>query len=603
MIWIKRLNAYGMGNWIIILLFALSFLSMIAQVVGLGVFLPIFEYIFENDPAQAESTSQNLLVQYVNLIINSIGIELSLLSLLAVAFSFYFASQLSLFFINYANAYFQGMMLKSIQADFFKFYLRADSKYYDQVKIGDFINISSTEVNHAVIGVIAPIRLMVASLSAIGSIAVLMMLSYELTAYIIFIILAMLPYPLYLIKQTTKVGRNNTKANSRTVSFLLDRLRSPRLVRLSGTSEPEIKEYSGIIENKRTLNLKTHYLKEMIGLIFEPSIVFSSLIILYIAITYLNMPPSSVVLFMIITIRLVPILRTILVQKQNINKSKGSIESIDSLILKMEMNMNEHDFPRSSEDSFKNRKAINKIELKNVYYQYSDDKIDALSDASLIFERSTINAIIGPSGSGKSTLIDVISTYRTPNSGKVLFDGLIFNDTQLNNVISYVPQQPQIFDGDIVGHISYGFKGKSIADIKIASKLSGAHNFISKLDNGYQTILNNNGDNLSGGERYRLDMARALLSDAPILILDEPTSALDYDNKARFINTINKIKADTHKIVIVITHDFSIMHIFDSIVMMKQGKVFSQSTHEELLGLSSWYKNGIKSEVKEVKHD
>jgi ABC-type bacteriocin/lantibiotic exporter with double-glycine peptidase domain len=116
------------------------------------------------------------------------------------------------------------------------------------------------------------------------------------------------------------------------------------------------------------------------------------------------------------------------------------------------------------------------------------------------------------------------------------------------------------------------------------------------LEDKYQTVLNNNGDNLSGGQRYRVDMARALLSDAPILILDEPTSALDYESKDSFIQTLKEIKKETDKIIIVITHDFSIMPVFDSIVLLEDGKMTAQSTHVELINISSWYANGIKDD-------
>jgi len=288
MIWIKRLNNYGISNWAILSLFILSFLAMLAQMIGMGIFLPIFEFIFQGAIEQSDG-SKNLILRYIDLLISSMGIDVTLKSLLITAFLFYFISQVLLFIIAYANSYFLGLMIKSIRDKFFKYYLDADSEYYDEVKVGDFINISTSELGLAVSGVIAPIRLMVSLLSAIGSITILVMLSYELTFYIVALIFIMLPYPMLLISRTTKLGRMNTKFNSFLVSFLLDRLKSPRLVRLSGTRNSEIKEYSDITEKQRSLTLDIHVLKERVVLIFEPAIIFSSLVILYIAITYLDM--------------------------------------------------------------------------------------------------------------------------------------------------------------------------------------------------------------------------------------------------------------------------------------------------------------------------
>ena len=592
--WIKRLNKYGVSNGVILLLFVLSFFSMLAQMVGLGIFLPIFEFVIQNDTTQLSDGSQNLLLNYINLIIKSLGLSLTLESLLIVAFFFYLVSQISLFIIASANAYFLGRMTKTIRDRFFEYYLDADSEYYDQVKIGDFINISTTELGSATLGVIAPIKLMVQLISALGSIFILLMLSYELTFYIVLIVLLMLPYPMILISRTTKAGRENTEFNSNLVSFILDRLRSPRLVRLSGTRNSEIREYSVITEKQRNLTFKIHLLKEKIGLTFEPSIVFSALVVLYIAVTYLGMSASSIILFMVITIRLVPIIRALLIQKQAINRSKGPIESIDALLLEMKTKETQGNFVKVYPESG-NIQSINSVQLENVSYRYSKFDSDAISNISLVFNKESINAIIGPSGSGKSTLIDIISTYRKPNSGMLLLDGSSYTGSDINNLISYVPQDPQIFDGEIINHISYGFDNKQLDEIKNAAMLSGAHDFMMKLEDGYQTVLNNNGDNLSGGQRYRVDMARALLSDAPILILDEPTSALDYENKAYFIKNLKKIKADTRKIIVVITHDFSIMPIFDSIVLMNDGELVSQSNHNYLLGNNSWYRDGFKN--------
>jgi len=597
MIWIKRLNEYGVANGIILLLIALSFLSMIAQMVGLGIFLPIFEFMFQNDATPASGESQNVVLQYIKLMMNTLGISLSLGSLLITAFLFYMISQIALFIIAITNSYYYGRMSKTIKDRFFKYYLNADSEYYDQVKIGDFINTSTSELNAAVVGVIAPIRLIVSLISAMGSIFILLLLSYELTFYIILIILLMLPYPIVLIRRSTKVGRQDTEFNSILVSFILDRLRSPRLVRLSGTRNSEIREYSVITEKKRKISLTQHLLKEKMALAFEPAIVFSALVGLYVSITYLDLTAASITLFMVILVRLIPIIRNILLHRQTISKSKGPIEAIDGILLEMRTKESKADYINfDSENNITN--IINIIKLENVSYSYKDSDIIALSNISLLFNKESINAIIGSSGSGKSTLIDVISSYRKPNSGKVFFDGVENHKNKTISLISYVPQQPQIFDGEIIEHISYGMRNKSLEDIENAAKLSGAHDFIMNLENGYQTILNNNGDNLSGGQRYRVDMARALLSNAPILILDEPTSALDYESRKNLINTLFRIKKDTHKIIIVITHDFSIMHAFDSIVLLQNGEIYAQSTHEELLNLSDWYANGLMSENK-----
>jgi ABC-type bacteriocin/lantibiotic exporter with double-glycine peptidase domain len=274
------------------------------------------------------------------------------------------------------------------------------------------------------------------------------------------------------------------------------------------------------------------------------------------------------------------------------NRAKGSIEAIDLLISEMKSDLFDHE-----DKSISDTMLISNIQLKDVSYRYSNDESDALSNISLIFKRNTINAVIGPSGSGKSTLIDIISSYRKPSKGQIYFDGLEQSEFSIASLISYVPQQPQIFDGPIVEHISYGLHSKELSDIVNIAKLSGAHDFIMDFDNQYQTVLNNNGDNLSGGQRYRIDMARALLSNAPILILDEPTSALDYESKNNFIKTLKKIKKETSKIIIVITHDFSIMPVFDSIVLLKDGKVVAQSTHIELKDNNSWYGNGVKNNI------
>ena len=596
MIWIERLSRYGLSKTIVATLFILSLLSIVMQMVGLGIFIPIFEYIFSGDNYIDNNSSIDF-VKYIINFVEYIGLNKSIESLLLGSFLFYFISQILNFLIAYINVYYFGKMTKDMRNNFLAFYLNADSEYYDRVKISDVVNITFSELGNAIGGVLAPIKLMVVIISSVGSAAVLFLISYELTLYSILMSAIALIYPAFLISKTTVAGRENTVHNALLTSFLVDRLRSPRLVRLCGTAQAEIKEYDRITEKQRKLTLYIQLLKEKIGLVFEPMVIFSTLVMLYVSTTYLDMDSSSVFVFMIIMVRLVPIIRKILNLKQTINRTKGPIEAIDNILNEMEESSASNNKINSNIGGRDSLLKIDKLEIAGVFYRYSEKLPFVLSNISLSFSHSTINAVVGPSGGGKSTLIDIISGYRVPTNGSVLLDGKPLNGMIHNNIsdiLSYVPQQPQIFDGRVDEHILYGSKAKT-NNVLQASKLAGAHNFIKEFKHGYKTILNDNGSNLSGGQRFRLDFARALLSDAPLLILDEPTGALDYVSKNLFIKSIKEIKRHTNKIIIIITHDLSIHELFDSIIVIENGIASSDKTHDLLIKNNKWYKTGCSN--------
>ncbi len=595
--WIYRLNNYGISHPIIILIFILSFISIVTQMIGLGVFIPIFQNIIGGELTQGVEFNDDPILGYVFKAILFFGFDVTLESLLIFAFLFYFLGQIFSFLISYITVYYQNSMVFNIKNRFFEYYLDADSSYYDKVKIGDFVNIVTTELGAAVVGVIAPIKLMVAIVSAIGSLAFLLYLSVELTFLVVLLMLFVVPLPAVLIKKSTALGEKNTRYNSLFVSFLLDRMRSPRLVRLSNTKSHEINAYSSITEDQRTTIFRLHVLKQVIGIVFEPLVVLISLLMLYIAVIYLGIESSIIMIFMVILVRMIPIMRSILNLKQSINRFKGPIGAIDNLLseigsTKKELS-NDH-ISQSIKDSIGH---INSIELDLVSYRYVNSCELALSNISLVFNSATSYAIVGPSGSGKSTLIDIISSYRGPTSGNILLDGVLVGEHQekrLCDLISYVPQTPQIFDGSIIDHISYGVKTYSQLDVKKAAKLSGSYDFIERLDKGFDSHLKDNGGNLSGGQRFRLDLARALLRDAPILILDEPTSSLDHESKNSFVHSLEEIKNSTMKILIVITHDFSILPMFDNIIVMNEGAVIANGSHDDVLQTSEWYEEGVK---------
>jgi ATP-binding cassette subfamily B protein AbcA/BmrA len=296
---------------------------------------------------------------------------------------------------------------------------------------------------------------------------------------------------------------------------------------------------------------------------------------------------------MAVTMRIVPIINSLVGQVQGYNKTKGPISFINNLLADLDSDRDfSMDINQSPQyvDKFRD---IESIELNKIFYKYSEDESFALNNVSFSIKKSSITAIIGPSGSGKSTLVDIISGYRHPTSGKLLINKIVsdnFGSSLLSSLISYVPQDPQIFDGTIYSHISYGLSNTTIEKVKNAAILSGAYEFIKNLPDKFNTLIIDNGSNFSGGQKQKIDIARALMKDTPILILDEPTSGLDLFSEKDFIKIINNIRQNTNKIIIIISHQPRVVINADQIIILENGSIIGCGTHTSLLSTNNWYR-------------
>ena len=181
---------------------------------------------------------------------------------------------------------------------------------------------------------------------------------------------------------------------------------------------------------------------------------------------------------------------------------------------------------------------------------------------------------------------------RRPNNGLIKIDGEnIQNYTlkSLRQLISYVPQTPQVFSGSVESHILLGKNNATNEEVMKAVQLSGSQDFINQLPEGLKTILGDGATNLSGGQRQKLDLARALVKKAPILILDEPISNLDIESEKIFNQTLNRIKKETNTTIIIVSHKLDGIMDADNIVVLNQGIVEAVGTHNVLLENKSWY--------------
>ncbi|PHR94462.1 MAG: ABC transporter permease [Robiginitomaculum sp.] len=238
-------------------------------------------------------------------------------------------------------------------------------------------------------------------------------------------------------------------------------------------------------------------------------------------------------------------------------------------------------------------KVKGKLAFKKVSFSY-EDGTQALHNLNFTVKPGETIAFVGPSGGGKSTIINLIARLYDVGSGQISIDGHDIKDVTLHslrNALALVSQDIILFDDTIAVNIGFGREGASQNEIENAAKAAAAHDFITELPNGYQTLIGEGGGKLSGGQRQRIALARAMLRDAPILLLDEATSALDAESEAKVqmaLDTLSKGRT-----VFVIAHRLSTVRRADRILVLDKGKIVESGTHDKLM-----QKNGLYAKLR-----
>ena len=212
------------------------------------------------------------------------------------------------------------------------------------------------------------------------------------------------------------------------------------------------------------------------------------------------------------------------------------------------------------------------LEMRDVHFRYDGREI--LRGISVKIEPGAMVGFIGRSGAGKSTILNLLPRFYDPCDGAILLDGQDLRNIRLSDVrqhIAVVPQDSPIVAGTLAENIAFGKPSASVAEIRAAAEMAGADEFIDRLPNAYATELAEGGKNLSGGQRQRLAIARALLSDAPILLLDEPTSSLDRESHLRVTQTLRNLKG--MRTIVMVTHQLAAVRDCDDVFLLADGRI------------------------------
>lgn len=476
-------------------------------------------------------------------------------------------------------------LVRRLQLILFEKFLRLPSTRYDEESVAALLSRLGYDTGQMASAVTEALKILITdSLVIIAMLTVMLRESWKVTIAMLIMAPAIGVISSYVSRRYRRINRGIQQAMARTGQATMETLAAQQEVKIYGAQRLEQNRYSELTLRNNQLALKMEITRGAASSLVQLIGAIALALILFLAGNEAmagHMTAGSFVVIMTSMMVLLPSLKRITNVQSPLQRGLSSAERLFSLL-------DEPDEPDTGREQL--QRARGELEFRQVTLRYNGQRSPAIENISFSARPGTVTAIVGRSGSGKSTLIRLLPRFYEPTSGVVLLDGVPLNHyclVDLRRQIALVGQRVMLFDDTVAANIAYGQQGLDKDATRRAADAANATEFIDRLPLGLDTRIGENGALLSGGQRQRIAIARAILKDAPILILDEATAALDNESERLVQDALNRLIPD--RTTLVIAHRLSTIEHADQVLVLDQGRLVEQGTHAQLLAQGGLY--------------
>lgn len=477
---------------------------------------------------------------------------------------------------------------KDLRTAMYNKFLKLPVSFFTEKRKGDMMSRISNDIGAVEGGIMGSlVDLVNAPFMIISSLVTLFILSPKLTLFSL-LVFPIMGWIISSVGKSLKRQANSAQEELGNLFSLVDEtLKSSKVIKIFNADKILKNRFNLTTDNWQKHSIGMSRKRELASPMSEFLGSVTILLITWFAgvqiLTEHSMDPATFLVFIAMFFQILEPAKKLSNSFSSIQGGMASLERI-SEILDYDLKVEEIEFPKTIND------LKDKIEFKNIGFYYDSDNI-ILKDFNLTIPKGKTVALVGQSGSGKTTVANLLTRFYDVSEGEILVDGTNIKELSLEqyrNLLGMVTQESVLFNDTIFNNILMGKPDATKQEVEQASKIANADLFISRMPDGYNTIIGDDGNKLSGGQKQRVSIARAVLKNPPIMILDEATSALDTESERLVQDALEHMMEN--RTSLVIAHRLSTIQKADLIVVMDRGNIVEQGSHSELYNLNGVYR-------------